>query len=84
MRPVGLAKKCRADENSAIQDGFQLITADEIAGAVFELATNPAGRVMVFCNDQPRRLIPAGDPGYERAGVHSPVYNRYPLLQHLT
>ena len=43
-----------------------LITPEEIADAVFELATDPAlaGRVMVWWNDQPRRLIPEGDPGY--------------------
>ena len=45
-----------------------LIATDEIADAVVELATNEtlAGRVMVWWNDQPRRLIPAGDQGYER------------------
>jgi NAD(P)-dependent dehydrogenase (short-subunit alcohol dehydrogenase family) len=45
-----------------------LITTDQIADAVVELATNEtlAGRVMVWWNDQPRRLIPAGDQGYER------------------
>lgn len=45
-----------------------LISTDQIADAVVELATNEtlAGRVMVWWNDQPRRFIPAGDPGYER------------------
>jgi 3-oxoacyl-[acyl-carrier protein] reductase len=45
-----------------------LIAMDQIADAVVELATNEtlAGRVMVWWNDQPRRLIPAGDQGYER------------------
>jgi NAD(P)-dependent dehydrogenase (short-subunit alcohol dehydrogenase family) len=45
-----------------------LITTDQITDAVVELATDEAlaGRVMVWWNDQPRRLIPAGDPGYER------------------
>jgi len=45
-----------------------LITTDEIAGAVVELATDEtlAGRVMVWWNDQPRQLIPVGDPGYQR------------------
>lgn len=45
-----------------------LITTDQISGAVVELATNEtlAGRVMVWWNDQPRRLIPVGDPGYQR------------------
>ena len=45
-----------------------LISTGEIADAVVELATDEslAGRVMVWWNDQPRRLIPAGDQGYER------------------
>jgi NAD(P)-dependent dehydrogenase (short-subunit alcohol dehydrogenase family) len=45
-----------------------LIATDQIAGAVVELATDEslAGRVMVWWNDQPRRLIPVGDQGYER------------------
>jgi len=45
-----------------------LIATDEIAGAVVELATDEtlAGRVMVWWNDQPRRLIPVGDAGYQR------------------
>jgi NAD(P)-dependent dehydrogenase (short-subunit alcohol dehydrogenase family) len=45
-----------------------LITTDEIADAVLQLATDEAlaGRVMVWWNDQPRRMIPVGDQGYER------------------
>ena len=45
-----------------------MLAPDQIADAVFELATNEslAGRVMVWWNDQPRRFIPAGDQGYER------------------
>jgi len=44
----------------------RLITLDEIADAVVQLATDEslAGRVMVWWNGQPRRLIPHGDPGY--------------------
>ena len=43
-----------------------LITLDEIAGVVLRLATDEtlAGRVMVWYNGAPPRLIPAGDPGY--------------------
>lgn len=43
-----------------------LITPDEIAGAVFRLATDEtlAGRVMICFNGEPPRLIPVGDPGY--------------------
>lgn len=49
-----------------------LITTDQIADAVVELATDEtlAGRLMVWWNDQPRRLIQAGDQGYE--GYESP------------
>lgn len=45
-----------------------LITTDQIADAVVQLATDEslAGRVMVWWNDEPRRFIPTGDPGYER------------------
>ncbi len=47
-----------------------LITPDEIAGAVLKLATDEslAGRVMIWFNGEPPRLIPAGDPGYASAG----------------
>lgn len=46
----------------------QLITPDEIAGAVLHLATDDslAGRVMVWWCGQPPRLIPWRDRGYER------------------
>jgi NAD(P)-dependent dehydrogenase (short-subunit alcohol dehydrogenase family) len=45
-----------------------LTELDEIADAVVELATNEAlaGRVMVWWSGQPRRMIPADDPGYQR------------------
>ncbi|MBX9787713.1 MAG: SDR family NAD(P)-dependent oxidoreductase [Pirellulales bacterium] len=43
-----------------------LTTLDEVCDAVLELITNDelAGRVMVWWNGQPRRLITAGDVGY--------------------
>jgi NAD(P)-dependent dehydrogenase (short-subunit alcohol dehydrogenase family) len=43
-----------------------LTTLDEIADAVVELATNErlAGRIMVWWNGQPRKLIAWSDPGY--------------------
>lgn len=43
-----------------------LTTVEEIADAVIELITDEtlAGRVMVWWSGQPRRVIPAGDPGY--------------------
>ncbi len=43
-----------------------LIKLDEIADAVVQLATDEslAGRVMVWWNGEPRRLIRQGDPGY--------------------
>ena len=43
-----------------------LTTVEEIADAVIELITDEtlAGRVMVRWSGQPRRVIPAGDPGY--------------------
>jgi len=43
-----------------------LLTTDEIADAVVQLATdeNLAGRVMIWWGGQPRRLIPFGDAGY--------------------
>jgi NAD(P)-dependent dehydrogenase (short-subunit alcohol dehydrogenase family) len=45
-----------------------LITIDEIADAVVQLATDEtlAGRVIVWWNDEPPGFIPVGDPGYER------------------
>jgi NAD(P)-dependent dehydrogenase (short-subunit alcohol dehydrogenase family) len=45
-----------------------LITLDEIADAVVQLATDEslAGRVMVCWCGQPRCFIPFGDPGYSR------------------
>jgi NAD(P)-dependent dehydrogenase (short-subunit alcohol dehydrogenase family) len=43
-----------------------LITVEEIAEAVWQLATDEslAGRVLVYWPGQPPRLIPFGDPGY--------------------
>lgn len=43
-----------------------LTSVDEIADAVVQLLTDEtlAGRVMVWWNGQPRRLIEFGDPGY--------------------
>jgi NAD(P)-dependent dehydrogenase (short-subunit alcohol dehydrogenase family) len=43
-----------------------LIMPEEIAGAVFQLATDEslAGRAMIWYNGEPPRLIAAGDPGY--------------------
>jgi NAD(P)-dependent dehydrogenase (short-subunit alcohol dehydrogenase family) len=43
-----------------------LTTLDEVCDAVMELITNEqlAGRIMVWWNGQPRRLIAAGDIGY--------------------
>jgi 3-oxoacyl-[acyl-carrier protein] reductase len=45
-----------------------LTTLDEIADAVVELVTDEtlSGRVMVMWSGKGRRLIPMGDPGYER------------------
>jgi NAD(P)-dependent dehydrogenase (short-subunit alcohol dehydrogenase family) len=45
-----------------------LTSLEEVADAVVELVTDDtlAGRVMVWWSGQPRRLIPVGDPGYER------------------
>jgi NAD(P)-dependent dehydrogenase (short-subunit alcohol dehydrogenase family) len=46
----------------------RLITTDEIADAVLQLATDEslAGRVMVWWCGQPPRLVPKGDRGYEK------------------
>jgi 3-oxoacyl-[acyl-carrier protein] reductase len=43
-----------------------LLSLDDVAGAVIRLVTDEslAGRVMVWWNGQPPRLIPVGDPGY--------------------
>ncbi len=43
-----------------------LISLDELAGAVMQLITDEtlAGRIMVWWNGEPPRLIPVGDPGY--------------------
>ena len=43
-----------------------LISLDELAGTVIRLITDEtlAGRVMVWWNGEPPRLIPEGDPGY--------------------
>ena len=45
-----------------------LTTLDEIDDAVVGLVTDEtlSGRVMVMWSGKPRRLIPMGDPGYER------------------
>jgi NAD(P)-dependent dehydrogenase (short-subunit alcohol dehydrogenase family) len=45
-----------------------LQSTDQIAGAVYQLATDQrlAGRVMVWWNDEEPGLIPVGDAGYER------------------
>jgi NAD(P)-dependent dehydrogenase (short-subunit alcohol dehydrogenase family) len=46
----------------------RLLTTDEVAGAVFALATssNLAGGVLLLRNEEPPALIAAGDPGYSR------------------
>ncbi len=46
-----------------------LITLDEISNVVFKLATNEtlAGRIMLYYNGQPPRLISQSDPGYAMA-----------------
>jgi hypothetical protein len=43
-----------------------LISLDELAGAVMQLVTDETlyGRVMVWWNGEPPRLIRMGDPGY--------------------
>jgi NAD(P)-dependent dehydrogenase (short-subunit alcohol dehydrogenase family) len=45
----------------------RLLSVDEIAGAIFRLATDEtlAGRVMVWHSEDVPRLIPFGDRGYE-------------------
>jgi len=45
-----------------------LTSLEEVADAVVELITDDklTGRVMVLWSGQQRRLIPAGDPGYQR------------------
>lgn len=55
-----------ADERRARGVPDVLITLEEIADAVVELAIDESlgGRVMVWWNGEPRRLIPHGDPGY--------------------
>lgn len=44
-----------------------LISLDEAAGAILRLATDEGlfGRIMVWWNGQPPRLISRGDPGYQ-------------------
>jgi NAD(P)-dependent dehydrogenase (short-subunit alcohol dehydrogenase family) len=44
-----------------------LISLEEISDAIFRLATDESlfGRVMVWWNGQPPKLIPVGDPGYQ-------------------
>ena len=56
----------RPEERRAQDVPEVLTTLDEVADAVFELITNDrlAGRIMVWWNGQPRRLIADGDPGY--------------------
>src|SRR5580704_6217556 len=43
-----------------------LITLEQMADAVLGLITDPtlAGRLLLYANDEPPRLISAGDPGY--------------------
>ena len=45
-----------------------LIQLDEIAATILRLATDESlfGRIMVWWNGEPPRLIPVGDPGYQR------------------
>ena len=45
-----------------------LIQLDEIADTILRLVTDESlfGRIMVWWNDEPPRLIPVGDPGYQR------------------
>ena len=45
-----------------------LIQLDEIADTILRLATDESlfGRIMVWWNGEPPRLIPVGDPGYQR------------------
>jgi NAD(P)-dependent dehydrogenase (short-subunit alcohol dehydrogenase family) len=45
-----------------------LIQLDEIADTILRLATDESlfGRIMVWWNGEPPRLIPVGDPGFER------------------
>ena len=54
------------DERQARGVPKTLITLDEIADAVVRLITDEslAGRLLVYWNDQPPRLIAANDPGY--------------------
>ncbi len=54
------------DERAARGVPKTLITLDEIADAVVRLITDEslAGRLLVYWNDQPPRLIAANDPGY--------------------
>lgn len=44
-----------------------LLSLDEVAGAILRLATDESifGRLMVWWNGEPPKLIPQGDPGYE-------------------
>ena len=44
-----------------------LISLEEAAGAIFRLATDESlyGRIMVWWNGEPPRLIPVGDRGYQ-------------------
>ena len=45
-----------------------LIQLDEIADTILRLATDESlfGRIMVWWNGEPPRLIPVDDPGYQR------------------
>ena len=56
-----------ADERRRQNVPEVLTTLDEVCDAVMELITNEqlAGRVMVWWNGQPRRLIAADDVGYQ-------------------
>ena len=62
----GYVDSLTPEERIAQQVPSVLTTVDEIADAVVELATNEqlAGRIMIWWNGQPPRLVPAGDPGY--------------------
>jgi NAD(P)-dependent dehydrogenase (short-subunit alcohol dehydrogenase family) len=57
-----------AEQRKARGAPSRLLTLDEVAGAVFRLATDESlsGRVMVWWSEDEPRLIPFGDRGYER------------------
>jgi hypothetical protein len=45
-----------------------LLSLEEVSGAILRLAADETlfGRVMVWWNGQPPRLIPQGDPGFAK------------------